>query len=84
MDVLSIQSCRCMVGAMLSNRKHASVLPPSWYTLYQLTKVDDAVLRENIAQGVSPGVAALARAREHFVREFAGTSRRCRRCCVCH
>lgn len=26
----------------VSNAKHASLLPPSWYTLYELTKLDAA------------------------------------------
>ena len=26
----------------LTNRKQANDLPPSWYTLYELTKLDDA------------------------------------------
>jgi hypothetical protein len=34
---------------VLSNPKHASDLPPHWYTLYQLTKLPEPVLRDRIA-----------------------------------
>jgi hypothetical protein len=33
----------------LSNRAHVHVLPPSWGTLYELTKLDDATLEARIA-----------------------------------
>ncbi len=36
---------------VISDRKHVSVLPPSWGTLYELTRVPDATLREKIASG---------------------------------
>jgi hypothetical protein len=35
----------------LSNRKHASDLPPSWYALYQLTKLPEPLLLEKINDG---------------------------------
>jgi hypothetical protein len=38
--------------SVLSNEKHASSLPPSWFTLYQLTKVPSDVLRNALKDGV--------------------------------
>jgi hypothetical protein len=35
----------------LRNPKHASLLPPSWYTLYLLTRIDDVAFDEAIASG---------------------------------
>ena len=35
----------------ITNRKHASVLPPSWMTLYELTKLSDDVFQARIADG---------------------------------
>jgi hypothetical protein len=37
--------------ARLSNATHASHLPPSWTTLYELTKLDDAQFEAKIADG---------------------------------
>lgn len=36
----------------LANRKHASVLPPSWTTLYELTKVPEDVFEAKLKEGV--------------------------------
>lgn len=36
----------------LANRAHAHVLPPSWFTLYELTKLDDDAFARAIEQGV--------------------------------
>ncbi len=36
---------------VLSNAKHVSLLPPSWGTLYELAKVDDALLEAKIKDG---------------------------------
>ncbi len=36
---------------VISNRKHASDLPASWATLYELTRVPEAPLRKAIARG---------------------------------
>jgi hypothetical protein len=42
---------------MLSDRKHASVLPASWYSLYELTKLPASTLRKALADGrVHPGM----------------------------
>jgi hypothetical protein len=38
-------------NAVLSNPKHASVLPQSWYTLYELTRMDD----EQLVAGIKAG-----------------------------
>jgi hypothetical protein len=35
----------------LANAKHASLLPPSWMTLYELTKLDDDELEQRFADG---------------------------------
>lgn len=35
----------------LTNRQHVSVLPPSWGTLYELTKLDDDTLTRRIKEG---------------------------------
>ncbi len=35
----------------LSDRNHGSVLPPSWRTLYELTKLDDSTFAARIADG---------------------------------
>lgn len=37
---------------VISNTAHARLLPPSWYTLYELTKLDDADLQEAIDCGL--------------------------------
>ena len=36
----------------ITNTKHASLLPPSWMTLYELTKLDEAQFSAAIAKGV--------------------------------
>jgi hypothetical protein len=36
---------------IISNATHGSHLPPSWRTLYELTKVDDTVLKAAIKDG---------------------------------
>src|SRR5262245_55434393 len=35
----------------LTNAKHASLLPPSWYTLYELSKLPDDVFAAKLADG---------------------------------
>ncbi len=35
----------------LANPTHASLLPPSWMTLYEITRLDDANLEQRIADG---------------------------------
>jgi hypothetical protein len=37
---------------VISNRKHASALPPSWMTLYELSKLPQSLLIEKIEDGV--------------------------------
>lgn len=39
------------VHPLLSNATHASILPPSWYTLYELTKLPEAQLAQAIDEG---------------------------------
>ncbi|MGH7264768.1 MAG: hypothetical protein ACREMB_07910 [Candidatus Rokuibacteriota bacterium] len=42
---------------ILTDRTHASVLPPSWMTLYELTKLPDAVLEKALADRlITPGL----------------------------
>jgi hypothetical protein len=42
---------------ILANRTHGSVLPPSWRTLYELTKVPDSELQRALEDGrVHPGL----------------------------
>jgi hypothetical protein len=43
---------RIAADERLTNTKHVSLLPPSWGTLYELTKLDDRKLEEVIAQRV--------------------------------
>ena len=41
----------------IANRAHAHVLPPSWMTLYELTKVPDDVFEAKVADGtINPGM----------------------------
>lgn len=37
--------------SILSNTKHASLLPPSWMTVYELTRLPDEPLREMLSNG---------------------------------
>ena len=56
----------------ISNRTHASLLPPSWMTLFELTKLDDAQFQARLAGrhviAPSPPVEA---ARRETVRVIA-------------
>jgi hypothetical protein len=36
---------------VIANRAHAHALPPSWFTLYELTKVEPKVLQAAIKDG---------------------------------
>ena len=38
-------------NSVIAKAKHASLLPPSWYTLYELTKLDDTFLLRAIDSG---------------------------------
>ncbi|HEY1277142.1 MAG TPA: hypothetical protein VGF25_19710, partial [Thermoleophilaceae bacterium] len=53
--VFSVSTARRLVlvaeHKILSNRAHAHALPPSWFTLYELTKLDDAILEAALADG---------------------------------
>lgn len=41
----------------LSDPKHASLLPPSWYSLYQLTQLDEKAFKQAMAKGkIFPGM----------------------------
>lgn len=42
---------------ILSNQAHAHDLPPSWYTLYELTKLPAGDLQDRLADGsIHPGI----------------------------
>jgi hypothetical protein len=42
---------------VLSNTAHGPLLPPSWRTLYELTKLPEQILEEKIADGtINPGM----------------------------
>jgi hypothetical protein len=48
---------RIAAHPIISNAKHASSLPACWYTLYELTKVDNDILVAALADGrVHPGL----------------------------
>jgi hypothetical protein len=57
----SINSAGCLMKIarhrILTNSEHAQNLPPSWFTLYELTKIDEGRLKHALSEGqVTPSM----------------------------